>query len=105
MKDPTQSARLNDFLVRELESIEKGKSLEAGLLSFQYWIGGFLALIDEQGERESFVLRISSELDNEDFTDPYHRRYDTARTPAFQCHLYIQCLRDYMRTKYGRSVA
>jgi len=105
MKDPTQIARLNDFLVRELESIEKGKSLEAGLLSFQYWIGGFLALIDEQGERESFVHRISSELDNEDFTAPYHRRYDTARTPAFQCHLYIQCLRDYMRTKYGRSVA
>ena len=105
MKDPTQSARLNDFLVRELESIEKGKSLEAGLLSFQYWIGGFLALIDEQGERESFVLRISSALDNEDFNAPYHRRYDTARTPAFQCHLYIQCLRDYMRTKYGRSVA
>ena len=70
MKDPTQTARLNDFLVRELKSIEKGKSLDAGLLSFQYWIGGFLALIDEQGERESFVLRISSELDNEHFTDP-----------------------------------
>ena len=105
MKDPTQSARLNDFLVRELESIEKGKSLDAGLLSFQYWIGGFLALIDDPGERESFVLRISSELNNEQFTDPFTRRYDTAHTAAFQCHLYLQCLRDYMRTKYGWSVA
>ena len=104
MKDPTQTARLNDFLVRNWNR-SKRENLEAGLLSFQYWIGGFLALIDEQGERESFVLRISSELDNEDFTAPYHRRYDTARTPSFQCHLYIQCLRDYMRTKYGRSVA
>jgi hypothetical protein len=105
MKDPTQSARLNDFLSREFESIEKGKSLDDGLLSFQYWIGGFLALIDEPGEREYFVLRIASELDKEHLTDPCTSLYDHARTPAFQYHLYLQCLKDYMRTKYGRSIA